>query len=187
MNQDPLYQPQTNPRSKKLLFAAIALLALMLIAVGVFALTRPGSSACLTPDDYAAFYGEAAYESQFEPTVSFYQNDYDFLPGTSTLNTAESDSPTIDAGNLARFYNARTEKPMIFTVAAVYRKGDDASKKLANQRATSITSTLTQAGIPTELVQSSVTGYTLGDIDSDLPDAADSVSLTLASTESCSQ
>ncbi len=188
MNPDQGYQQTTAPRpaANKLLVAAISLLAVALVAVGIFAASRSRASTCITPQDYLAFYGEAPFESQFEPTVSFFHKEYGFLPDSATIDTGESDSLSIDATNLARFYSDRTGKPMSFTVAAVYEKDSTAGKTIAEQRAKVVTDALIKAGIPTDLIKPAITSYTTAD-DSELPDASDSVSLTLAASESCTE
>lgn len=187
MDQYPTNQQSAPHPSKKAVVIIITLFVLALVVLGSFVASRSTTVGCITPDDYLAFYGEEPLDTQFEPTASFFQKDYEFLPNSATINTNESDSPSIDAKNLASFYAARTDKPMLFTIATTYKKDETSDKVVAEQRAKHIADGLTEVGIPAHLITTTISTYTTSDKDVAQPNAVNSVSLTLAATESCTE
>lgn len=187
MNQYPASQQSATLRpSNTLLIGLIVFLGVALLAVGIFAASRPNAPTCITPDDYFAFYGEEPLESNFEPKISFFQKEYTFIANSAAIDANESDAPSIDAQNLARFYASRTNKPMVFTLAAVYQKDSATSKALADQRLRLLADTLTKADIPADLIKSDISAYTT-DESTELPDSSNAASLTLSSAESCTE
>lgn len=172
--------------SRKITLIIATLLGVAAIVVSGMSAARESENACITPKDYKDFYGEQAFESQFDPKNSFFSKSYTFLSGSSELSTSESDSFTIDAGNIAQFYQTHLNTPFTLTLSAAYNTQTDLTpKKLAEERTLLIVTALKNAGLPSSIISSSTVDNATDPSDASDDQGANLVTLNMASSSSC--
>lgn len=173
---------------RKITLIIAAILGIVAIVVSALSASRGNDTACITPKDYKDFYGEQAYESQFDPKNSFFSKSYTFLSGSSKLSTGESDSFTIDAGNIAQFYQTHQNTPFTLTLSAAYdTQTGITSKKLAEDRTALIVTALKNAGLPNSIISASTIDNATDPSDASDDQGVDIVTLNMAASSSCKE
>lgn len=183
-NQAPIIPPQ-KPRTLRRILLIIGVV-LIAIGVGLHVYKLVNAPTCFTADDYVEFYGASSAGTSFAPGAEFFRGSYSYTPGTTALDTSDSDAtPAKDAAALATFYAKHSGKHATFIIETPYSSSsEDTTKSIAEKRASDIKQLLVNAGIPAEMIQTKSKAYNLSDETIEY-DATDAVSLTLASTDSC--
>lgn len=178
------------PRPKRTHMWVIALVVIVILTAGAGALVyfMQTPTACLTPQDYTEISGGAQADSEgFDPKTDFFSASFMFQPDSSAYSTDDTDQRTNDIRRLAAFYKAHSDKPMLISLATIYRtEAGSQSVAIANQRLHRIRDDLVAAGIPSSIILSAATAYDVTEED-ESPDLPDGVTLNLTSAATCDE
>lgn len=174
-------------RGRKITLIIASVLFIAAIVVGIISSVRGSNNACITPSDFKNFYGRQAYESEFHPKDSFFNNSYVFLSESADLNTDDSDSIAIDAGNIAQFYLTHPNTPFFLNISAIYDEQAAIPKALAEQRNKIVQDSLIKAGLPGSIISSrTIDNSNIATDGEDVPDA-NLVTINMASSSDCQE
>lgn len=172
-------------RGRKIALIIAGALVIVAIGLSIISSARGSNSACITPRDFKDFYGRQAYESEFFPKDSFFNNSYIFLPASLDLNIDESDSIAVDAGNIARFYLTHPNTPFTLSISAIYNEKASTPKTLAEDRGKIVRDALVKAGVPNSIISSRIIDN--GNIDDEDLQEGGFVTLNMASSSDCQE
>ena len=149
------------PRNKKRIAIIIggSIMGVFLVLGIVAALTSPSDQTansnqnCLGGNDYKALTGELPSDA-LDAKEPFYDYPVTFVSDSTTF-ADEDPSNEIGLQEIGIFYQQRSAIPMTFTLIATRLDGD--SEDLSQQRLDRITQILTQAGVPSDTIETDVT------------------------------
>lgn len=174
--------PQKHRVKLILLIVAVTLFVVTLGAYGVWYFVVPKNTACLTRDDYQAIAGEALPDdAPFSPSVDFYGLEVEFNSDTKDFTDSEAGTEIKAIGQFAKEHPGTS---LLVSIQAMYT---DETKTITEERITAISTLLTEAGVNTKAISTSLKPYSASDsLDDNFDDVSgDIVSIAITSSETC--